>query len=61
MEVVQNPTEIVIYQHKYTLDLLEEIGILGRRLADTPIELNPKLGVKNEGIEVNQESYQCLV
>ena len=44
MEIARNKSDISISQRKYILDLLEEEGMLGCKLADTPINYNLKLG-----------------
>ncbi|OIW01742.1 hypothetical protein TanjilG_03880 [Lupinus angustifolius] len=40
MEVARSKRGIVLYQRKYTLDLLEETGFLGAKPASTPMEYN---------------------
>lgn len=40
IEVARSQKGIVISQRKYTLDLLEEIGKLGVKPIDTPVEQN---------------------
>ncbi|KAA0048600.1 putative mitochondrial protein [Cucumis melo var. makuwa] len=44
MEVARSRKGIFVSQRKYTLDLLTKTGMAGYRPADTPIELNAKLG-----------------
>ena len=46
--------EIYVIQRKYILDLLNEIGMLGCKLADTPIDQNHQLGTIIEGILVDK-------
>ncbi|CAL9030186.1 unnamed protein product [Prunus brigantina] len=46
---------------KYVLDLLTETGMLGCKLADTPIEMNYKLCEGMDQELTNKEQYQCLV
>lgn len=36
----------MISQRKFVLDLLNETGVLGCRLAEKPMELNHKVGVE---------------
>ncbi|RVW13599.1 Retrovirus-related Pol polyprotein from transposon RE1 [Vitis vinifera] len=54
MEVARNRSDISISQRKYILDLLEEIGMLRCKLADTPINHNLKLGKQSEISVVSQ-------
>ncbi|KAA0063920.1 reverse transcriptase [Cucumis melo var. makuwa] len=61
MEVARSKEGISVSQRKYTLDLLTEIGMLGCRLADTPIEFNSKLGNFDDQVPVDKEQYQRLV
>ncbi|KAA0045027.1 Beta-galactosidase [Cucumis melo var. makuwa] len=61
MEVARSKEGISVSQRKYTLDLLTETGMLGCRLADTPIEFNCKLGNSNDQVPVDKEQYQRLV
>ncbi|KAA0048776.1 reverse transcriptase [Cucumis melo var. makuwa] len=48
---------IFVSQREYTLDLLTKIGLLGCHLADTPIELNCKLGNSDDLVPVDKEQY----
>lgn len=43
IEVAKSEKGIFISKKKYILDLLEETGMLGCKLAETPIESNHKL------------------
>ena len=43
------------------LDLLQEIGMLGCRVIDTPIEQNHRIGADLEEGAIDRESYQRLV
>ncbi|KAL0533130.1 hypothetical protein IC582_030345 [Cucumis melo] len=61
MEVARSKEGISVSQRKYTLDLLTEIGMLGCRPADTPIEFNCKLGNSDDQVPVDKEQYQRLV
>ena len=59
MEVVCSKRGIVVSQHEYILDLLEETGMSGYRLADTPIDPNGKLWEKGS-VHVDIGRYQRL-
>ena len=61
MVVAKSKEGISISQRKYTIDLLTETGILGSGLADTPIEINCKLGNSSDQVAVDKKQYQRLV
>ena len=61
MEVARTNHGIVVHQRKYVLDLLEEIGMIGCKLAVTPIYPNHKLGAKIKGDPIDKVRYQRLV
>jgi hypothetical protein len=60
IEIVWSPKGIVLSQRKYVLDLLSDMGMLGCRVASTPIEQNHQLCAQS-GDPINRESYQRLV
>ena len=43
LEVHQSTKGIVLNQHKYTIDLIDLVGLIASAPVDTPIELNAKL------------------
>ena len=45
MEVARSQKGIFVSQCKYTMDLLKEIGMLGSKLANTPMDSLCKVGV----------------
>ena len=61
IEVACSKGGIFISQQRYILDLLREIGMLGCKPAETPIEQNNKLGGKIEDDMVDRGLYQRLV
>jgi hypothetical protein len=60
IEIARSPKGIVLSQRKYVLDLLSDVGMLGCRVASTPIEQNHQLCAQS-GDPVDRESYQRLV
>ncbi|KAG8479954.1 hypothetical protein CXB51_025047 [Gossypium anomalum] len=61
MEIARSKAGISISQRKYVLDLLSEVGLLGCKPAETPMEPNLKLGTDKDGEEVDRRRYQRLV
>ena len=61
MEVARSRKGILVSQQKYMLDLLKEIGMLGCKLADTPMDSNSKLGRNTDSAPVDKGRYQRLV
>ena len=60
IEVARSSKGIVLSQRKYTLDLLDDMGMLGCRAASTPIDQNNKVTAES-GESVDREKYQRLV
>src|SRR4051812_14959001 len=60
IEIARAPRGIVLSQRKYVLDLLKETGMMGCKVASTPVEQNQKLSAEG-GDPVNREQYQRLV
>ncbi|XP_020249231.1 uncharacterized protein LOC109826619 [Asparagus officinalis] len=60
IEIARSRKGIVLSQRKYVLDLLSETGMLGCRVASTPIEQNHKMCAEG-GDPVSKEQYQRLV
>jgi len=52
---------IFLSQRKYTLDLLQETGMLACQPAETPVEEGLKLCVKSNQIPTNKWRYQRLI
>ena len=61
MEVARSKKGIFISQRKYVLDLLSEVGLMGSKPAETPMEFNLKLGTNKDGEEIDRGRYQRLV
>ena len=60
MKIARSKKGISVSQKKYTLDLLEEIGMLGCKLSKTPVKLGNK-GKILERSPVDKRQYQRLV
>ena len=43
IKIAQSSSSVVLSQHKYALDILEEIGMLDYKPVDTPMDPNVKL------------------
>ena len=61
IEVARSRSQIVISQSKYMLNLLEEIGKLSAKPADTPIEQNHSLHLASGELLEEKRMYQRLV
>ncbi|KAG8501038.1 hypothetical protein CXB51_003111 [Gossypium anomalum] len=61
MEVARSQTGISISQRKYVLNLLSEVGLMGCKPAETPMEFNLKLGTDEDGEKIDRGRYQRLV
>lgn len=60
MEVAMSKKRIPVSQRKYTLDLLEETGMLGYKPSKTPVELANKGKMLERG-PIDKGQYQRLV
>jgi hypothetical protein len=60
IEIPMSPKGIVLSQRKFVLNLLSDVGMLGCRVASTPIEKNHQLCAQSVD-PVDIESYQRLV
>ena len=60
IDVARSKEGIFIPQHKYVLDLLKEIGMIGSKAMDTPMNPNLKLGDDPNGEPVDKGRYQRL-
>ena len=61
IEVTRSKEDISLSQRKYVLDILEEIGLLGSKPVETPMDPNVKLYEDQGGLLSNPERYRCLV
>ncbi|CAN6710697.1 unnamed protein product [Malus baccata var. baccata] len=59
--VARSKHGIFLFQRKYVLDLLAEIGMLDCKPVDTPIEQNHRLGLFSDQVPTHKERYQRLV
>jgi Reverse transcriptase (RNA-dependent DNA polymerase) len=60
IEVAHGAERIILSQRKYVLDLLGETGMLGCKLAVSPIDVKAKMSA-DAGEQVDHERYQRLV
>lgn len=61
IEVARSPEGIYLSQRKYTLDIIDECGMLASRPITTPIEENHHLQVDEEGPYSDPGKYRRLV
>ena len=61
MEIAQSKEDIVVSHRKYTLNLLSEVGLLGSKPTNVPIDFNHKTGMTTKRKKVNKRIYQKLV
>ena len=61
IEVASSRHGISLSQRKYTLDLLQNTGMLGCRLVSTPMDPNLKLSTESGELLFNPSMYQYLV
>nr|GEX23021.1 putative RNA-directed DNA polymerase [Tanacetum cinerariifolium] len=61
IEVLRSPKGIFMWQKKYILDLLAEIGMINCKPADTPMMVNQKLFMKKKAKLADRNRYQRLV
>ena len=61
IEVARSKAGILLFQRKYLLDLLTEVGLLECKPVDTPIVQNHRLGEYSNQVPANKVRYQRLV
>lgn len=61
VELARLSRGISVSQRKYTLDMLQELGMLRCKIGDIPIEPNRKLGLLKKSETVDRERYQRLI
>ena len=61
IEVARSKEGISLSQRKYVLDILEEIGLLGSKPVETPMDPNVKLYENQGDLLSNPKRYRCLV
>ena len=61
IEVAQPKSDVIISKRKYTLDILEETGMLEYKPIDTPMDSNVKLVPRQGGPLRDSGRYRRLV
>jgi len=61
IEVARGPEGMFLCQRKYTLEILDEYGLLGAKPVDFPIEENHKLAMATRQILNDTTRYSRLV
>lgn len=61
IEIARSKQCIFLFQRKYVLDLLSEVGLLDYKPTDTSIVQNHKLGEYHDQVLTDKEMYQRLV
>jgi len=61
VEVAQSPEEIFWFQHKYALEIISEVGLLGAKPASTPLEQHHQLALADSPFWIIQKKYRKLV
>lgn len=61
MKITRTKNGIYVSQRKYTLDLLQEIGMLGCKASNTPIEAVKCGSSEDESPPTDKDRYQSLV
>ncbi|MCI03672.1 hypothetical protein A2U01_0024712 [Trifolium medium] len=61
VEVAKSPAGIFLCQRKYALDIISEVGLLGSKPMETPLEQNHNLGLAKGQFLDNPDRYRRLV
>ena len=61
IEVARGPHGFCLCQRKYTLEIVEESGLLGSKPTDLPMEENHKLALAKGRVLDDPSRYRCLV
>lgn len=61
IEVARRSSGIFLSQQKYTLNIISDAGLLGSKLASTPIEQNHQLAQSTSPLLSDLEPYRRLV
>ncbi|XP_042939438.1 uncharacterized mitochondrial protein AtMg00810-like [Carya illinoinensis] len=61
LEIAKSRSGIYICQRKYTLEILEDLGLLGCKLVHTPIETNHKLSHTSTNLLKDATIYRRLI
>ncbi|KAL1215269.1 putative mitochondrial protein [Cardamine amara subsp. amara] len=61
IEVAQNNEGIFLYQRKYTLDIISEVGCLGSKPATFSMEQQQKLALSKQPLLTDPKRYRRLI
>jgi len=61
VEVARGRDGFLLYQHKYALNIIFDVVLLGARPANVPLEQNHQLALSTSKELGNLEPYRCLV
>ncbi|KAG7564441.1 Ribonuclease H-like superfamily [Arabidopsis suecica] len=61
LEVARSPAEIYLCQRKYASDIVTEVGLLGCKLAGSPLDQNQRLALATGPVLEDPSRYRCLV
>lgn len=61
IEVARNKEGIFLCQRKYTLEIIQDVGMLGSKPVSTPLEQQHKLSYSKEPLMDNPERFRRLV
>lgn len=60
-EITRSSTNITLWQHKYCLDLLQDIGLLCVKPASTPMDLSHKLDDHGDSLLQDRYSFRSII
>ncbi|KAL5569450.1 hypothetical protein UlMin_026025 [Ulmus minor] len=61
LEIARSPKGIMIFQKPYALQLLQDMGYLGTKPVNTPMEVNLNLSKDESDLLEDPALYRCLI